>query len=240
MKKSIQAISSLLLASIAGANDFETAYKNEALWPSKVTPNETVYDADGKKLIEENIPVAFIRAYPDGHIAIVDRIGSVIVDHSKTDFIDLMGESELTPKRSGNMILLNQIGRRCFDLSHDKKKAVSESVLMEYRSFLFVRTSCQQRALSSTLDRLEKAADSMKSSKVRPILIFDELIPNEEFYAKVLEAEIPYPVVVPIFQKGLVQALYTERENGFQILLISINGKLEATYRSLEDYIESL
>jgi len=44
-----------------------------------------------------------------------------------------------------------------------------------------------------------------------------------------------YPVVAPIFQKGFVDALFSEREKDSRVLLLKISAKLIDKYSSLKE-----
>lgn len=244
MKHLIQTSCFLFLSTISQTSeasvDFKYAYENERLWPTSVVPNQVIYDEEGSKLLDANIPVTLIRAYPDGNLAIVDRNGTFIIQQIKTDFLAQFGNDENIPNRSGNMIFINQIGRRCFDYSHDTQKAVPESKLVAYNEFLTIQTSSKPEALSKTLGLLKQIDAQLEEQKTQPILVFTELMPNKQFYELVTDLEIPYPIVVPIFQKGFINAIYTEREANKGTLLISIHGKLLASYETLEQFVSSL
>tara|TARA_X000000950_G_scaffold278183_1_gene368736 strand:+ start:346 stop:1092 length:747 start_codon:yes stop_codon:yes gene_type:complete len=224
------------------ANDkpvtFEYAYQNEELWPAFVEPNQEILDNSGKMLLSANIRVVLIRAYENGELLVVDRIGAVLIEHSKTNFLELIAEGKVNPKPGGTKILMNQLARRIFDLSENKTKALSDADLSKYKNFLIIRTSSQLNKLEQTVKLLVGIEGLLAANKTRPILIFDELMPNAEFYTLIAEFGLKLPVAAPIFQKGLAQALYGPNESNERVLLINICGKLIHSYSDLQSCIK--
>jgi hypothetical protein len=90
--------------------------------------------------------------------------------------------------------------------------------------------------LQATLDSIQEIAAHLQKNKIRPILVFDEHMSNLSFYELVKQFNIPYPVVAPIFQKGFIQALFSEREKNSRFLLLKISGQLIGHSNSLKEY----
>jgi hypothetical protein len=219
--------SSLLSAASAVVPDFEIAYLHDQLWPSHVRLAEDLLTEDGQRLVGRALPVVLIRAYGDGQLAIVDREGTFLVDHSKTDFIARVAEFKEKDAEAGDAAnFLHQIGRRVFDLSYNSQRAVPESELARSDAYLICRTSMEVSELTQLLSDLEGLDSQFESDKILPILVFQEQLDNREFYAHLTALKIPYPVVVPVFQSGFLDAVFTEREAGAEYLLINKNGKL--------------
>ena len=243
MKIGYLAFIALLIPTIEGlygdsgkADDFAAAYSNDEFWPAHITPEETIYDESGNSLLQANIPVTLIRAYEDGKLSVVDRKGNMLIEHSKTDFCEQVQAFLKSKRKAATQILLHQLGRRTFDRSYDQSKAVSEQELSKYRGFLIVRTSSEKEFLGRVLKTLPSMREHLNKKEIRPIIVFDELMRNYEFSKMVERFDIAFPVVAPIFQKGFVQALFSEREQNSRVLLLSISGKLLGKYKKLEDY----
>lgn len=219
-------LASGLFAKETTVKDFSWAYSQDEYWPSHVTPKEAITDASGAILLQENIPVVLMRAYEDGQLSVVDRAGNLLIDHSKTDFLEQIEKTLASAHKVKTRILLHQLGRRTIDLSYSQSKAVSETEFSKYSKFLIIRTSSMEEPLLLTLSVLNDRQAHFERENIRPILIFDELMPNQQFYELVKRHEIPYPIITPIFQKGLLDALFSERESGYRSLLLSISGKL--------------
>lgn len=224
-----------LFAEQATQGDFAWAYSQDAFWPAHVTPKEAIADASGSILLQANIPVVLIRAYEDGQLYVLDRSGNLLIDHAKTNFIDQIKATLASEREAKTNILLHQLGRRTYDRSYHQSKAVSELELARYSRFMLIRTSSEEAPLQATLEALHGMREHFNDKKIRPVLVFDEHMPNQKFYELVKQFEIPYPVVAPIFQKGLIEALFSKREQDSRVLLLSISGKLIETYTGLED-----
>lgn len=216
-----------LLASTTVRVSFPQAYENDSHWPSHVSLTEDLQDENGKRLVSGSIPVVLIRAYQDGQLAIVDRAGTFLIDHSKTDFLKRVEGFQERKKASGDAAnFLHQIGRRVFDVGDGRDKAVPESELVKFDGFLICRTSPGAAELGDLLSKLNAIEPLLKSRSIQPILVFEDLMTNEEFYNHLKDLDVGYPVVVPVFQVGFLQAVYTDRESDTRFLLINRNGKL--------------
>lgn len=223
--------------------NFADGYANDHLWPATVTPSIAIHDASGQKMLDSSIPVVLSRAYEDGTLAVIDRIGCLLIDYKQTNFVESVNELRMSlgdlEGSHHTRILLNQLARRIYDKSYSESKAVSEEELKKYSQFLIIRTSSKTTSLQATLAQLRSLDPYLEDKNVCAILIFDELMPNAEFNQLVAEMDVTYPVVVPIFQKGLIQALYTEREQEDRVLLLMPSGKLVEKAVSLETFLKT-
>jgi len=207
--------------------EFDAAYEQDGRWPSHIRLTEDLLDDHGKPLVRKSIPLVLVRAYADGELAAVDRTGTILIDHTKTDFLDQVAESEKKQTQKGDAAnFLHQIGRRVFDFDDGSPKAVSESKLADFDAFLICRTSSAETALEALLSEIDALKPQLESRNIEPILVFEELMPNKEFYEHLESHEISHPVVVPVFQTGFLQAIYTNRESDTPYLLINKTGKL--------------
>jgi len=231
---SLLTLSALSATATTGPDSYAEAFNKDGRWPQYVTPNQKIVFEDGTSL-SATIPVVFSRAYEDGTLAVVDRIGAVLIDYTKTDFTQQVSELvEKSGEEQNFDNFIRQLGRRVFDLSHSKTKAVSEKVLSEYDSFLI----CKSRMDSDVLDQLKADLtaneDWLKAHNCRPIIVFEESVRNAEFYKFLETNEINFPVVVPIFTKGFIDFTFTQREADAVHLWINKNGKLLAKGSSVE------
>jgi hypothetical protein len=217
---------------------FESAFAHDHLWPSHVELTEDVFSEEGERLLRADLPVVLIRAYKDEMLAVVDRRGTFIVGAHKTNFLKEVAAYEAKSEKSGHFSnFLNQIGRRVFNLSYDKEKAVSETKLAHFDAFLICRTKADRDTLHALLSDLEKLQPQLEVSKIEPILVFEETMGNLEFYELVKAFDPPYTAVVPIFQRGFLDAVFTEREADSDFLLIAKSGKvLHASSRLTEAF----
>ncbi|WP_269524772.1 hypothetical protein [Coraliomargarita parva] len=235
MKRSSLALllTTLQLTSVSlDALEYSDAYTLDHAWPDFVTPTENAYNESGLKILEKGIPAVFIRAYPDGMLAVVDREGAQLVPYDQTDFLGRLEKS--SHMETDSKIFLNQISRRVFDLDFDASKAVSETELAKFDSFLVLTTPCEDTDLIDLKEQLAGASSLLKRLQVTPIVIFESLMPNNEFYEKVTRTDFTYPVVVPIFQKGFIQAVYSQREIDYPVLWVQSSGKLEGQFKDLK------
>lgn len=220
-------LQNLAIAATDALPDYENAYRHDRLWPSHVRLSEDLLNEDGRRLAGKGIPLVMIRAYADGKLALVDRAGTFLVDHAKTDFLARIADfQEKNPEAGDAANFLHQIGRRVFDLSYDSSKAVPESELVRFETFLICHTSSEKSELKALIAKLDDLQPQLQSDMIEPILVFEEFMPNQEFYDHLEALEISHPVVVPIFQRGFLEAIFTEREADMNFLLINKNGKL--------------
>jgi hypothetical protein len=210
----------------ATTKDFDWAYAQDMFWPTHVTPSEAVLDDSGNIVLQANIPVVLIRAYEDGKLCLIDRTGNILINYAITNFVEQIETTLASEQRAKTKIMLNQLGRRIYDYSYDRSKAVSEKELAKYSAFMVVRTPSNKESLEATIAAIRDQLEEIDTKKICPVLIFDELMPNKVFYERVNELKVPYPVVAPIFQQGTVNALFSEREKSSRAILISISGKL--------------
>jgi hypothetical protein len=217
---------------------FESAFADDHLWPSHIELTEDVFSEEGERLLRADLPVVFIRAYKDEMLAVVDREGTFIVDAHKTNFLKEVAAYQAESEKSGHFSnFLNQIGRRVFNLSYDKEKAVSEAKLAHFDAFLICRTKSDKDTLRALRTDLEKLQPQLEVSKIEPILVFEETMGNLEFYELVKTIDPPYTAVVPIFQRGFLDAVFTGREADSDFLLIARSGKvLHASSRLTEAF----
>ena len=214
---------------------FAEAYEKDSRWPPYVTPSETIVFEDGTSL-SASIPTVFSRAYDDGTLVLVDRIGTVFVDHAKTDFIKQINDQVELPDGEQNYNnFIRQLGRRVFDLSHSITKAVPESKLSEFDSFLVCKTEMNPEAIAVVKERVFSNQKWLTSHNCRPVIVFENSVPNETFYHFLKTNDVLYPVVVPIFTKGFIDFAFTERESNANFLWINKNGKLLAKGGSLDE-----
>jgi hypothetical protein len=216
-----------LVALPCSGSDYAEAYANDRHWPSHVSLSEDLHDDEGKRLVSKSLPLVLIRAYEDGQLAIVDRSGTLLLNHSKTDFLQRVDAFRQKQEATGDAAnFMHQIGRRVFDLNRDSGKAVPETELAEYEAFLICRTRSTEDALVPLLESINDILPQLEEANIQPILVFEEIMPNKAFYEHLKSHEVPFPVVVPIFQRGFLDAVYTKREAGTPFLLINKNGKL--------------
>ncbi|HAV12030.1 MAG TPA: hypothetical protein DCX06_00850 [Opitutae bacterium] len=211
---------------IASNNDcFANAYENDSNWPQFVTPSEAIELENGTRL-SAFIPLVLSRAYEDGTLVVIDRAGATLIDHSKTNFLELT-QDDSTSEREGQNFhnFIQQLGRRVFDLSHSTSKAVPEKVLSEYKSFLVIRCAFSVEHISEVTTELDTITEWLNSNNCRPIIIFKKSVANAQFYEFLETNKVNYPVVVPIFTQGLTEFIYTDRESETPILWINKNGK---------------
>jgi hypothetical protein len=228
-----------LVASTSAGISYAQAYENDRHWPSHVSFAEDLHDEDGKRLVSKALPVVLVRAYEDGQLAIVDRAGTLLIDHSKTDFLKRVDAFQEKQKEAGDTAnFLHQIGRRVFDLSRESEKAVPETELAQYEAFLICRTQSDETALLPLLDKIKAILPQLGEAGIQPILVFEESFSNKAFYEHLKSLEVPYPVVVPVFQRGFLSTVYTEREKGMDFLLINKNGKLLRAANTLADTVK--
>ncbi len=215
---------------------YNTAYMNDSEWPQYVTPNEPIELANGTTL-SASIPLVLSRAYEDGKLAVVDRVGTELIDHSKTNFVKQVKAAEDDRNQGVSFHnFIQQLGRRVFDLSHSTSKAVSEKTLSKYDSFLIIRCAYDPEAVVEITSKLDQTTAWLNSNNCRPIILFEESVPNAEFYQFLETNNVNYPVVVPIFTQGLRKFVYTERESDSSILWINANGKCLKKAASLETF----
>lgn len=224
-----------LIASTSAGISYAQAYENDGHWPSHVSLSEDLHSEDGKRLASKALPVVLVRAYDDGQLAIVDRSGTLLVDHSKTDFLKRVDTFQEKQKEAGNAAnFLHQIGRRVFDLNRDNEKALSEKELAQHEAFLICRTRSAEAALLPLMDEIKTILPQLEEAGIHPILVFEETMTNKTFYEHLKSLDVPYPVVVPVFQRGFLNTVYTEREADTPFLLINKNGKLLRAADTLE------
>lgn len=210
-----------------GLPGFEAAFNEDGLWPSHVRLSDNLLDEDERQILKKGIPVVLIRAYADGKLAVVDRTGTFLVDQAKTDFLARVADFQKKDLDAGDAAnFLHQIGRRVFDLDDGTDKAVPETKLARFDAFLICRTSSKKSELEPLLSRIDELQSQLASGNIKPILVFEEAMPNKEFHDHLKAFAVPHPVVVPVFQDGFLQAIFTEREAGLDFLLINKNGKL--------------
>lgn len=211
----------------SGLPDFESAFNNDKLWPSHVQMSEDLLDGDERQILKKGIPVVLIRAYADGKLAVVDRAGTFLVDQTETDFLARVADFQKKNPEAGDAAnFLHQIGRRVFDLDDGTDKAVPETNLARFDAFLICRTSSKKSELEPLLSKIDELQPQLVTAEIEPILVFEELMPNKEFYDHLKAFAVPHPVVVPVFQNGFLQAIFTKRETDMDFLLINKNGKL--------------
>lgn len=217
-----------------GAEDFSKVYEHDSAWPQYVSPTQQIIFDNGTAL-SPNIPVVLSRAYEDGSLAVTDRIGSVLIDHKETDFLQQVSQQTNHDETEQNFHnFIRQIGRRVFDLSHSETKAVPEAALSEYDTFLVCKSSMQGDAIKDLVVNLNAQQDWLAAHNCRPIIVFEAIVKNAEFYSFLKTHEIHYPVVVPIFTKGFLEFTYTQREAGASKIWLNKNGKLLAKGNHLE------
>lgn len=237
------AIASLVGISLSATSNaelisFEAAYSQDERWPQFVTPHKTITLEDGTKL-SSSIPVVFSRAYEDGKLLIVDRAGTIEIDHTNTNFIEQVSDLSSNPEQGNNFDnFIRQLGRRVFDLSHSQTKAVPEAVLSKFDSFLVCRTMMCPTALRTLQTELDSKSKWLAANNCRPIIVFKKSVPNAEFYSFLESNQIHLPVVVPIFTNGFLNFTFSERESNTDILWVNKNGKLLKKGSSLEKMLE--
>ncbi|WPJ94191.1 hypothetical protein SH580_12180 [Coraliomargarita algicola] len=222
--------------SLDATGSYEYVYAQDKLWPSHVELEQDLYSDEGKRLLRAGLPLVLIRAYEDGMLAIVDRAGTFLIAAEGTNFSSLVATHQAESEKAGNFSnFLNQIGRRVFDFDYDENKAVPEAELSRFEAFLICRTSADEETLMTLLYKLEEHKETLEAKNIEPILVFEEFMKNQEFYDFVTTTRIPHPVVVPIFQKGFLQAVYTEREAGHDFLLLAKSGKRLGASSTLDE-----
>jgi len=222
----------------ADSSEYKKAFALDHLWPSHVTPRATITDPSGAPSLGAGIPLVLVRAYEDGKLAVIDRGGSRLIAHSKTDFIERVKEAGAKDEDINARILLNQLGRRTYDRSHDTTKAVSEIELARYSKFLIIRDPGDEESLLDLKELLNERRDHFDRGGIRPVLLLDAQLSNQAFYELIKTVEIPFPVVVPVFQQGVSEAIFSAREEEDRVLLLAASGKLIGKYERLSEYLD--
>lgn len=218
------------------SKEYSLAYNICDYWPIHIIPSEDLYK-NGARIVEKDIPTVLIRAYPDGILAINDRSGNHLISYEKTDFLKRVYQNKKSNLKT--TIFLNQIVRRVFDLKINSEKTLNQEYLDKFENFMIVEIPYgQPEKTKNILTELKSLKEKLQSKNTLPILHLDTLIENETFYSFIIENEINYPVVVPIFTPGFKEFVYTERESldHSPLLIIKKTGKLIRSLASLSDY----
>ena len=211
---------------------FETLYENSAIWPLYVSPKSDLYNNSGDKILSKGIRSTFVRAYEDGFIAVADRSGTHVVPAIATDLLD--GNSNRDPRGNDIGLFLSQIGRRTFNLAYSKTSAVPESELIGYNYFLLIDFPKRKYQARRLLKQLNTLAPTLSEKKICIVLIPNKISPNKEFIDMMTDLKIHHPTIIPVFNKGFRNSVYSERETGVKFLLIDKNNKIISKSQKLD------
>ena len=225
---------------------FAELFAADSAWPLFVTPKSDIQvGRESQTDLKKGIRTVFIRAYADGMIAVMDRGGSIIIEHNKTDFAERVSETlheraALPHEKEVSGNIAAQIARRAFNRSFSETRAVSEAFINEFERIIVVRMPSDAGEFDRSLEEMEEQAEFLKSKNTLILVAFEELVDREAF-ASFFETSPEYLALMsPVYGIGLIETLFTERENEDKVLLIRPSGKLVDNGADLREMLKQL
>lgn len=224
--------------------EYSALFKSDIDWPVFVTPHQDIPAATKEHTLKKGIRTVLVRAYPDGMLALIDRGGPILVPHEKTDFSVQVLETSKERSASGpdapaKANLSFQIARRGFDKSFSESRAVSESHINTFSGFLVVKAESGD-SFPEILKELEAKKEILDDKNIYPIITFNEVKDRAEFASHFNSTPGGNALMSPVYGIGLIQTLFTEREQGSTVLLLRPSGRLIKATESINLALESL